>query len=96
MWPSCFLNGFLIRHCPDKVMTQKMSDEAVFDPLASFELISAWFNKIQTCNIIIKIAQTTIVYAQWIDGHQMRCKASHDNHWCCIKIALKGKRNLPY
>ena len=34
---------FLIRHCPDKVMTQKMSDEAVFDPLASFELISAWF-----------------------------------------------------
>ena len=42
MWPSCFLNGFLIRHCPDKVMTQKMSDEAVYDPLASFELISAY------------------------------------------------------
>ena len=33
---------FLIVHCPDKYITQKLSDEAVDDFLAAFKLIPDW------------------------------------------------------
>ena len=38
-----FLKIFLIVHCPDKLITQKMCYKAVDDSLATLKLIPDWF-----------------------------------------------------
>ena len=49
---------FLIAHCPDKYITQKMCDKAVDDSLATLKLIPDWF---VTGKMIIKLF--TALYA---------------------------------
>ena len=45
MWQSCPEDPLLIAYCPDKYVTQKISDEVADNLLATLKLIPDWFAK---------------------------------------------------
>ena len=76
-----FFNSFLIIHCRDKYITQKICDEAGDDSLATLKVIPDWF-------VTSKMIKTlyTAFYAD--DGLLFFDEYSGDVTFCCNKMSV--------